>query len=75
MVKYANKLDHPQYHILSEGSELNGLDLKIRNYSKQQEVCSRAGALYKTNVGSLFISFSGGFDINTGKSRKIRLND
>ena len=30
MVKYANKLDHPQYHILSEGSAPNGLDLKIR---------------------------------------------
>ena len=32
MSKYANKLDHPQYHILSEkGSEPHGLDLKVRS--------------------------------------------
>ena len=75
MVKYANKLDHPQYHIRSEGSAPNGLDLKIRIYNKQQEVCSRPGALYKTNFESLFISYSGGFDMNTGKSSNIRHDD
>ena len=75
MVKYANKLDHPQCHILSEGSAPNGLDLKIRIYNKQQEVCSRPGALYKTNFESLFISYSGGFDMNTGKSSNIRHDD
>ena len=75
MVKYANELDNPQHHILSEGSAPNGLDLKIRIYNKQQEVCSRPGALYKTNFESLFISYSGGFDMNTGKSSNIRHDD
>ena len=73
MVKYANKLDHPQYHILSEPP--NGLDLKIHIYNKQQEVCSRPGAVYKTNFESLFISYSGVFDMNTGKSTNIRHDD
>ena len=72
MVKYANKLDHPQYHILSEGSATKGLGLKIRNYNKQQEFCSRPGALYKTNFESLFISYQGGFGRNTGKFSNIR---
>ena len=75
MVKYVNKLDHPQYHILSEGSAPNGLDLKIRIYKKQQEVCSRPGALYKTNFESSFISYPGCFDMNTGKSSNRRHND
>ena len=72
MMKYANKLDHPHYHILSEGLESNGSDLKICNYNKHQEVCSKPGALYKTNFESLFISYSGGFDMNTGKYRNMR---
>ena len=45
MVKYANKLKHPQYHILSEASEPYGLEnpMAFRIYNKQQEVCSRPG--------------------------------
>ena len=38
-----------------QGSDPNGLDLKIRIYKKQQEFCSRPGALYKTNFESWFI--------------------
>ena len=49
--------------------------LRPQNSHLQQEVCSRPGALYKTNFESLFISYSGGFDMNTGKSSNIRHDD
>ena len=76
MVKYAYKMDHPQNHILSEDLEPNILDLKkIRIFNKQQELCCGPGALYQTNFESLFISYSGGFDMNTGKYRNIRHDD
>ena len=62
MVKCANKLNHPQYHILSGGTAPNDLDLKIRIYNMQQEICSSPGALNKKNFESLFISYSGGLN-------------
>ena len=85
MVKYLLDPTPAQYYIVSDGNteptereKMYGRDensdklaMKFRIYDNKQELCGKKGALYRTNFDSLFISYSGGFDMSTGKPNVI----
>ena len=48
------KIDHTQ-------------DIKLRINNERNYTCGKPNSLFITNFDDLFVSFTGGFDKNTGK--------
>ena len=81
MIKFTNEPDPPQYYIISTHdmqSDVyrlqnnlkidNTRDIKLRIKNERNFICGKPTPLFITNFDDLFVSFTGGFDMNTGKT-------
>ena len=81
MIKFTNEPDPPQYYIISTHDMQNDVyrlqnnmkightrDIKLRINNERNYICGKPTTLFITNFDDLFVSFTGGFDMNTGKT-------
>ena len=81
MIKFTNEPDPPQYYIISTHDMQNDVyrlqnnmkidhtrDIKLRINNERTYICGKPTPLFITNFDDLFVSFTGGFDMNTGKT-------
>ena len=80
-IKFTNEPDPPQYYIISTHDMQNDVyrlqnnmkidqtrDIKLRINNERNYICGKPNLLFITNFDDLFVSFTGGFDMNTGKT-------
>ena len=83
MIKYDIEAGNPKYFIVSdEKSEVPytgpgthkpaQMDIKLRVLDQSETLCGKPEPLYKTNLESLFVSYSGGFSMRTGKPNDLK---
>ena len=48
------------------------MDTKLRDLDQSETLCGKPEPLYKTNLESLFVSYSGGFNMKTGKPNDLK---
>ena len=81
MIKLTNEPDPPQYYIISTHDMQNDVyrlqnnmkiehtrDIKLRINNERNHFCEKPNPLFITNFDDLFVSFTGGLDMNTGKT-------
>ena len=83
MIKHDIEAGNPKYFIVSdEKSEVPytgpgthkpaQMDIKLRVLDQSETLCGKPEPLYKTNLESLFVSYSGGFNMRTGKPNDLK---
>ena len=83
MLKHENELGNVQYFIVSdekpetpyEGPGTYSpaeMDIKVRVVDEKEKVCGKLELIYRTNLDSLYVSYTGGFNMKTGKPYKSK---
>ena len=48
------------------------MDIKVRVVDEKEKVCGKPEFIYRTNLDSLYVSYTGGFNLKTGKLYKSK---
>ena len=48
------------------------MDIKVRVVDEKEKVCGKPEFIYRTNLDSLYVSYTGGFNMKTGKPYKSK---
>ena len=81
MIKFLIEPGPPQYYIIRTHDMQNDVyrlqnnmkidhtrDIKLRIYNERKYICGKPNPLFITYFDDLFLSFTGGFDMSTGKT-------
>ena len=86
MLKHENELGNVQYFIVSDEKpetpyegpgtySLAEMDIKIRVVGEKEKVCGKPEFICRTNLDSLYVSYTGEFNMKTGKPLSQKLNN
>ena len=83
MLKHENELGNVQYFIVSDEKpetpyegpgtySPTEMGINVRLVDEKEKVCGKPEFIYRTNLDSLYVSYTGGFNMKTGKPYKSK---